>query len=379
MDLNQLLTAVLDKKGTTLHLVAGSPPIVKLADGTLSPLENNPLSPADVKSILENALSADQKAILSQNRALTTAYSVEGLSRFRASFFYQRGSLAGIFRLVIKNMSSLEDLGLPPLLKDAAVKPQGLILIAGPRKSGKSQTLAALFDFLLSAHATEIVSLEEPIEFLLKNQKGIIYQREIGTDSPGFKEAIKVALRQNPDVLAISELPDSQSVMELLGAATSGQLVILTPTANSVLVAIEQLLNRVPADQQALARSQLANGLELGLSQLLLSKPSGGSAPSARSASSLAEPSASDGSGSLTSSKSLVLEILLSTTQIRTMIREGKLQGLVAAMNAAVDSGMITQEVSMKNLAKKNLINIDEAMSRAARPEELKRLLSFQI
>lgn len=353
MELTQLLTAMLEKKGTTLHLVAGSPPLVKLADGSLSPLDGNAMSPGDARAVVESALSADQKQILSQNRGLTTAYSIEGLGRFRGSFFYQRGSLAGIFRLVIKNTSSLEDLGLPPILKELAVKPQGLIIISGPRKSGKSQTLAALFDYLLSSRSIEIVSLEEPIEFLLKNQKGIIYQREIGTDSPGFKEAIKVALRQNPDILAISELPDSQSVLDLLAAATSGQLIILTPTVNSAIVALEQILNRVPPEQQAPAKSQLANGLELGLSQLLLNKPNGG--------------------------RTLALEILLPTSQIRTHIREGKLQALIGAMNSAVDSGMITQEVALKNLTKKNLIATDEALAMAARPEELKRLLSFQI
>jgi len=353
MDLNQLLTAMLEKKGSTLHLVAGSPPLIKLPDGTLSPLSPDPLSPAEVKSTLENAIKPEQKELLVQNKALTTAYSIEGLSRFRASLFYQRGSMAGIFRLVVRNQATLDDLGLPPYLKEATVKPQGLILISGPRKSGKSQTLAAVLDFLLSTRHTEIVSLEEPIEFTLKNQQGIIYQREIGTDSPNFHEAVRVALRQNPDVLALSELPDSKSVMDILAAATSGQLVILTPTANGVIIALEQLLNLVPVEQQGLAKIQLATGLEFGVSQLLLNKPGGG--------------------------KTLVLEVLIPTPQIRTYIREGKFPQIIGAMNAALDSGMVSQEVSMKNLSKKNLINVDEAMALAARPEDLKRLFSFQI
>jgi len=296
----------------------------------------------------------EQKTTLSENKELNTAYSVEGLGRFRATIFYQRGTLAGIFRLMPASAPDLDELGLPPVLKEAAAKPQGLILIVGPRGSGKSQTLAALLDHLLSTRGIQIIAIENPIEFLLKNQKGVIYQRELGSDAVSFKQALRTALRQNPDVLVLSELPDLETITTVLAAASSGQLVIATFTANGVIMALEQMIDTAPPHTQQYLRSQLAAGLELAISQLLVNMENEGGMV-------------------------LALEVLIGSVPVKNSIREGRIPQLVTAMNNGRDFGMISQELALKNLVKKNLVNLEEAMSKAARPEELKRLLAFQI
>lgn len=353
MDLNQLLVLMVEKKGEMLHIVAGSPPMTKPQSGSLFPLTSEVLSSAEVKAILENALTAEQKKALSEEKELNTAYSVEGLGRFRTTIFFQRGTLAAVFRLMPQNPPDLDELGLPPILKEIAAKPQGLILIIGPKGSGKSQTLAALLDHLLSSRGIEVFSIENPIEFLLKNQKGVIYQRELGTDALSFKQALRTALRQSPDVLVLSELPDLETVHGVLGAASSGQLVVATITANGVLMAIEQMVDLAPPHAQVHLRSQLAAGLELALSQLLVTMQDG--------------------------SMAMALEVLVGTLQAKNTIREGRIQQLVSVMNNGREHGMISQELALKNLIRKNLITSEEAMSKAARPEELKRLLAFQI
>lgn len=353
INLNQLLALLVEKKGQVLHLGAGSPPIGKSINGPLVPLHGDSLSSSDVKSILETTLTDEQKATLVQSRELNTAYSVEGLGRFRTTIFYQRGTLAAIFRLTPPTPPDLDELGLPPILKEVTTKPQGLILIVGPKGSGKSQTAAALLDYLLGSRGIQIISIENPIEFLMKNQRGVIYQRELGTDAVSMKQALRTALRQNPDVLVLSELPDLDTITTVLAAASSGQLVIATTTANGVVMAIEQMLDMAPPHSQPYLRSQLATSLELAISQLLLAMPERGLV--------------------------LAIEVLIGTSVVKNIIREGRISQVVAAMNNARDVGMTSQELALKNLVKKNLVSIDEAMSKAARPEELKRLLAFQI
>lgn len=353
MDLNQLLILMIERKGLILHLVGGSPPLCKTQENLLLPLTNDILSVTEVKTILDNALTPSQKETLEKQKELNTGYSVEGVSRFRANIFYQRGSLAAVFRLTPPTPQSLETLGLPPILKETVVKPQGLILIAGPKASGKSQTLAALLDFLLENRSIQIVSLENPIEFLLRNKKGVIYQREIGTDAPTYKQAIQTALRQNPDIMAVTEFPDFETTTEVLAAASSGILVIATIKANGVIMALEQIIEMAPPHYQQIIKSQISAGLELAVSQLLLNKKGGGTV--------------------------LGLEILTGTANAKNIIREGKLQQLVSLMNNNRDQGMISQELFLRNLSKKNLIDMEEAQAKAARPEELKRMSALAI
>ncbi len=344
---------MIERKGLILHLVGGSPPLYKSTENQLLPLTNEILSAADVKATLENVLTPSQKEILEKQREFNTAYSVEGVSRFRANIFYQRGTLAAVFRLTPPTPQSLEDLGLPNLLREIATKPQGLILIAGPKGSGKSQTLAALLDYLLENRSSQIVSLENPIEFLLRNKKGVIYQREIGTDAPTFKQALQTAMRQNPDVLAVTEFADFETMMGVLAAASSGILVIGTTTANGVIMALEQMIELAPPHYQQIIRNQISAGLEIAVSQLLLNKKGGGAV--------------------------LGLEILIGTTNVRNAIREGKIPQLITLMNNNREQGMITQELYVRNLSKKNLINVEDAQAKVARPEELKRMSALPI
>ncbi len=352
-DLNQLLASLVEKKGVALHLVPGSPPLFRSSREGFAPLGDTPLAAEDSNALLLGALNDEQKSLLSQNKEISIAYSIQGVGRFRTSIFYQRGSLGAVFRLLPQGVPELDQLNLPPVLKEIDKKSQGLILIAGPKGSGKSHTLAAVLDFLLSSRGVQIISLENPIEFLLKNKKGVIYQREIGTDARSFKEAVQTALRQNPDVLALSELSDLESVMSVLTASSSGQLVIATISANGILMALEQLIELAPPHHQAYLRGQLGAGFELGISQLLLRGQDG--------------------------SAVLAAEILIGTPAIKGTIREGKMQQLLNTMNNNRDAGMISQEFALKNLTKKNLISAEDALAKAVRPEELKRLLTMQM
>jgi twitching motility protein PilT len=353
MELRNLLVLLVERKANVLHLVAGSPPLAKVRGGPLTLLLTDPLSVSDIKEMLEKTLSPSQKEKLEKERELNTAYSVEGVGRFRLSIFFQRGTLAGILRLIPPTPPSIEELGLPSILKDAISKPQGLILIAGPKGSGKSQTLAAVLDFLLNTKPVQIVSLEDPIEFLLKNKKGIIYQREVGTDVASFKQGLVTALRQNPDVIALTDLPDHETIGGVLSAASTGQLVIATINANGVVMALEQMIELAPQHFQQTWKSQLAVSLELALGQLLLNKKSGGLV--------------------------LASEILIGNSQSKSLIREGKFSQLVACMNNNRDIGMISQEIAIRTLMKKNLVELEEAIGKAARPEELRRLAALPI
>lgn len=354
MELNALLAQLVEKKATILHLVGGAPPLMRNLGSPLSPLVEEILSPADVKAALEAILSPSQKETLERDREVNAAYGVERLSRFRVSIFYQRGTLAGIFRLTPAAPQSLESLGLPSLIKDSVAKPQGLVLIVGPKRSGKSQTLAAILDYLMEAKSMQIVSLEDPIEMVLRNKRGVIYQREIGTDVPDFKQGLATALRQSPDVLALSDLPDYDTVAGVLSVAAAGQLVIATMTANGVVSAFELMLEMAPPHFQQAMRSLLANSLELAVGQLLVNKKGGGGLAPA-------------------------FEILAGTMQSRNLIRDNKLGALVQYMNNNREAGMVSQELALKNLARKGTIDMDEAISKAARPEELRRLAALPI
>lgn len=351
MELNQYLVLMLERKAQSLHLVAGSPPLFRSPQGVMSPLTNDPLNPAEIKSLIENSLSADQKMTLAKEKELSATYSVEGVSRFRCHVFYQRGTLAAVFRTSPPQPASLGDLGIPDFIKDLIMKPHGLVLIVGPRGSGKSHTLAALTDFLLETKPYHIVSIENPIEFLFRNKKGVIYQREVGSDTVSYKSGLSSATRQNPDVLVVTELPDMETIAAVLSAAATGQMVLASVTANGVVMAIEQLIEVFPPHHQQQVRSQLGMGLEVMLGHTLVAKQGGGSA--------------------------LVLEVLIGTPAVRALIREGKLAQLLQAMNSGRDAGMQSQEVALKTMVKKNLVTQEEAVAKAVRPEELKRLLAM--
>lgn len=351
MELNKLLALMVERKAYVMHLVAGNPPKVSSSQGDLIPLLNESLSVQEVKEIIEGALTVPLRAQLLKNREVSVTISVEGLSRFRGSIFFQRGTLAGVFKRVPPEPVPLDLLGLPPLVKEFPKKHSGLFLIVGPRGSGKSASLASIVNHFLATTPSHIVSIESPIEFLLKNQQGVIYQREVGVDANSFIQAVITASKQNPDLIVLSDLPNMETIAAVLQLAATGQMVLASFPAKGPILALEQMVEIFPPHQQPQIRTHLSFALDTVLGQTLIEKND--------------------------RSYGLVVEILLGNSSVRQAIKEGRFASILQIMQNSRDEGMLTQEFVLKGLVKKGEVAKEEALSKAVRPEEMKRLLSM--
>lgn len=318
--------------------------------GGLTPLLNEPIPVTQVTEIIKNALTPVQRDQLFKGKELSMTISVEGLSRFRGSIFYQRGTLAGVFKRIPPEPIPLDILGLPPLVKEFPKKRGGLFLIAGPRLSGKSASLASIVNHFLATTPSHIVSIENPIEFLLKNQQGVVYQREVGVDTLSFPQAVITAAKQGPDLLVLSDLPDVETIATILHLAATGQMVLASFTANGVVLALEQMVEIFPPHQQPQIRTHLSFALDTVLGHTLVEKTD--------------------------RSLNLVVELLFGSTSVKQAIKEGRFASLLQIMQNSRDEGMIPQEFALKGLVKKGEITKEEAMAKAVRPEEMKRLLA---
>lgn len=353
MNFQEIFGIMVDKKASHFHLVPGSP-IMMRQSGTLSPMDSNILSPQDTRNFLESLMNDAQKKEFEGKMELDFTYSVPGLSRFRINIFKQRGSVAAVVLMNPPNPPTIEELGLPELLKNIALNAkQGLILLTGPKASGKSHTMAALVNYILEMRTCQIITLENPIDFLHKNKRGVICQREVGTDTVSYPAAFKSLTHQGADILVIGEVNSYEIASNLLNLAASGQLVIATSTSPSVLVMLEQLIDLFPPHLHQQARTLLSVGLEAIIAQTLLTRVHGGGLVPA-------------------------FEILLGTSAVKALIREGKLiqvQNTMATSGREV--GMQSQEQALRFLVKKNVVTMEEASSKAVRPEEFKKLMSL--
>src|SRR6266404_3180306 len=304
----------------------------------------------DTRSLLYRILTSEQQKQFELNRQLDFAYSLPGHARFRVNVYYQREAVGAAFRLIPQEIKTLEELGLPPELHLLAEKPRGLVLVTGPTGSGKSTTLAAIIDEINRNRSEHILTVEDPIEFVHRHKRCIVNQREIGPDATSFADALKAALRQDPDVILVGEMRDLETISIALTAAETGHLVFGTLHTQSAPSTIDRIIDVFPPAQQQQVRIMIANSLQAIVTQALL--------PTA------------DGQGRVAA-----LEILLPDDAVRNLIRQAKVEQVYSVMQTNTGRGMTTLEQALADLAMRRVVTLEEALSRSSRPDQLVGIL----
>ncbi len=355
MVIEELLEKLVKDGGSDLHISAFLPPVLRI-DGKLRRLELPALTPDQVEELLFPMLTNEQRRKLEQEWELDFSYGIEGLSRFRVNFYKDKGNYAAAFRTIPSNVPSIDDLGLPEVVKRMADKPRGLILVTGPTGSGKSTTLAAMIDYVNTVRSEHILTVEDPIEFVHNSKQSVVHQRELGMDTRSFANALKSALREDPDIILVGEMRDYETISLALTAAETGHLVFGTLHTSSASQTVDRIIDVFPEGGQQQIRIQLANSLVAVFAQTLLPKlqPDG-------------------------SSKGRVMaqEILVVNPAISNLIREGKSAHIYSAIQVNQGLDMQTIEMSLAKLVKEKLITYEDALSRSSKPDELKRLVKY--
>jgi twitching motility protein PilT len=350
LDFAEVLLEVVDRRASDLHLTAGAPPMVRVR-GRLTALEGYPvLTPTETREIIYSILSNGQRQKLENNWQLDFAYQIPGAARFRVNAYFQRSALGAAFRLIPFDITPLETLGLPPVVAEFANKPRGLVLVTGPTGSGKSTTLASLIDVINTHREEHIMTIEDPIEFLHRHKKCIVNQRELGSDATSFSEALKAALRQDPDVILVGEMRDLETIGTAITAAETGHLVFATLHTQDTPQTIDRIIDVFPSAQQGQIRAQLSVALQGIMTQTLL--------PTA------------DGAG-----RCVAVEVLVPTPAVRNLIREAKSHQIYSVLQTGGAHGMQTMDSSLAQLVRAGKITRQLAESRAHSPEEFRRLL----
>ena len=349
MDLKELLKLSIQEKASDLHLTENSPPVLRI-DGKLVLTEGEILTRDDLKKSIYGILSDDQKEKFEHDRELDFSLALEGLERFRVNVHIQKGSVEAAFRRIPQFVPSVKDLGLPPAILDFARKPSGLVLITGPTGSGKTTTLASMIDVINRERACMIMCIEDPIEYVHKNKKAVIKQREVYTDTHSFAEALKRCLRQDPDVIVVGEMRDLETISTALTAAETGHLVLATLHTPDAPQTIERIIDVFPAHQQQQVRLQLSACLQGVASQILLPRSSG-------------------------EGRALASEILVATPAVRNLIRERSVEQIPTAIQTGVQYGMHTMDMSLKLLFEEGIITYEDAVSQVKNLEEFEQLL----
>ncbi len=270
LDFAEVLLEVIGRRASDLHVTAGAPPMVRVR-GRLTPLEGYPaLTPTDTREIIYSILSNSQRQKLENNWQLDFAYSIPGQARFRVNAYFQRSAVGAAFRLIPFEVAPLESLGLPPAVAEFANRPRGLVLVTGPTGSGKSTTLASLVDVINQSREEHIMTIEDPIEFLHQHKKCIVNQRELGSDATSFADALKAALRQDPDVILVGEMRDLETIGTAITAAETGHLVFATLHTQDTPQTIDRIIDVFPSSQQGQIRAQLAVALQGIMTQMPL-------------------------------------------------------------------------------------------------------------
>ncbi len=351
LTLPDLLRRMTDIGGSDLHITTNSPPQVRV-HGHLSPLEGFPVfTPAETKRLAYSVLTDAQKHRFEEKLELDFSFGLKGMSRFRANLFNQKGAVGCVFRAIPYEIKTFKDLGLPQVVSDMCKKPRGLILVTGPTGSGKSTTLASMIDKINVERHEHILTIEDPIEFLHNHKNCVVNQREVNADTHGFADALRTALRQDPDVVLVGELRDLETIEMALRVAETGHLTFATLHTNSAASTINRIIDVFPAEQQSQVRTQLSMVLEGIMCQALLPK------------------STNDG-------RVMALEILIPNAAIRNLIREDKIHQIYSSMQTGQDKfGMQTFNQALATLYLKRQISLDVAMTRTSNADELKDLI----
>jgi twitching motility protein PilT len=350
MTLPDLLKKVVELDGSDLHLTTKSPPQIRV-HGHLDRLEGPDLAPADTKQLAYSVLTDAQKKRFEENLELDFSFGIQGVGRYRCNMFHQRGAVGAVYRLIPERIRSFQELSLPPVLGTLAEKPRGLILVTGPTGSGKSTTLAAMIDKINKERHDHILTIEDPIEFVHQHQGCLVNQREVHQDTQSFSNALRAALREDPDIVLIGEMRDLETVEAALRIAETGHLTLGTLHTNSAAQTINRIIDIFPAHQQSQIRTQLSLVLEAIVCQALLPKVGGGRVVS--------------------------LEIMIPTPAIRNLIREDKVHQIYSAMQTGQEKvGMQTANQSLATLYQKKLVTLESALAASSHREELQDMIN---
>ncbi len=351
VSLHQLLKTMLEMGGSDLHITNNSPPQIRV-DGKLRALDMPPLTTVETKQLAYSVLTDNQKHRFEENLELDFSFGIKNLARFRANVFMQRGAVAAVYRTIPYEIRSFKDLGLPPVIAQICEKPRGLVLVTGPTGSGKSTTLAAMLDKINKERREHIITIEDPIEYLHNHQGCLVNQREVHSDTHSFTNALRAALREDPDVVLIGEMRDLETIESALRIAETGHLTFATLHTNSAAQTINRIVDVFPAHQQPQIRAQLSFVLEGIVCQSLLPKASG-------------------------SGRVLAMEIMVPNSAIRNLIREDKIHQIYSTMQTGQEKyGMQTFNQSLATLYFKKQITLQLALSLSSHPDELQDMIN---
>ena len=349
--LPDLLKMTVELNGSDLHIATNTPPQVRV-HGKLQRLQQPELTPSETKNLVYSVLTDAQKKRFEETMELDFSFGIRGLARFRCNVFTQRGAVGAVYRLISEKIRTVGELGLPPVLATLADRPRGLVLVTGPTGSGKSTTLAAMLDKINSERYEHILTIEDPIEYIHQHKNCLVNQREVHSDTNSFSNALRAALREDPDIVLIGEMRDLETVEAALKIAETGHLTFATLHTNSAAQTINRIIDIFPAGQQSQIRTQLSLVLEGIVCQALMAR--------------------ADGKGRVVS-----LEILVPNPAIRNLIRDDKIHQIYGAMQTGQEKlGMQTANQSLASLHLKRLITLDVALGASSNKDELQDMIS---
>jgi twitching motility protein PilT len=350
--LSELLKRMVDSGGSDLHITTNSPPRIRV-HGELKPCEDLPaLGPSETKQLCYSVLTDAQKHRFEENLELDFSFGIKNIARFRGNLFNQRGAVGGVYRVIPFEIKTFEQLGLPPVLRRLCEKPRGLILVTGPTGSGKSTTLATMLDLINQTRFEHMITIEDPIEFIHPHKKCLVNQREVHSDTLSFSNALRAALREDPDIVLIGEMRDLETIESALRIAETGHLTFGTLHTNSASSTINRIIDVFPSHQQSQIRAQLSLVLEGILCQSLLPR--------------------ADGRG-----RAMAMEILIPNSAIRNLVREDKIHQIYSAMQTGQEKfGMQTFNQALCALYQQKAISLETAMARSSNTDELQDMIS---
>jgi len=347
--LKELLGATLTQRASDLHISVGHPPVLRIAGRLVALVKRKKISPEDSKGLAFELMSEEQQQRFLKEKEVDFSYNFEDKARFRVNIFYQRENISCAFRYIPAKISTIEELSLPPILHEFIRRSQGFILITGPSSQGKSTTLAALIDEINHTRADHIITIEDPIEYIFKDDRSIVDQRELYRDTLSFAKALKSTFRQDPDVIMVGEMRDPETISTAITASETGHLVLATLHTNSASQTIHRIVDTFPGTQQGQIRAQLSGSLLGVVSQRLVPRIRGGLIPAC--------------------------EIMMNTAAIANLIRENKIHEVPLVIETSAELGMISLNRYLANLVRAKEIALNIAQSYSLNPAELRNLV----
>ncbi|WP_017306471.1 type IV pilus twitching motility protein PilT [Spirulina subsalsa] len=351
--IEDVLEQLVEMGGSDVHIQAGAPIYFRVS-GKLQPIGEEPLTPQEAQRLIFSMLNNKQRKDVEQNWELDSSYGVKGLARFRLNVYKERGCWAACMRALSSKIPNFDMLGLPDIVREMSERPRGMVLVTGQTGSGKTTTMAAMLDLINRTRAEHILTVEDPIEYVFPNIKSLFHQRQKGEDTKSFSNALKGALRQDPDIILVGEMRDQETIGLAVSAAETGHLVFGTLHTNSAAGTIDRMLDVFPPEQQPQIRAQMSQSLLAVFSQCLVQK---------------ANPKPGE------FGRCMAQEIMVVTPAISNLIREGKTSMIYSAIQTGMKMGMQTMEQALATFVKNGQVSFEEAASKCSKPDELQRII----